>query len=236
MNAKTFCLDNYKTVFFDLFHTLTYPGIMQHERYEWELFGLDEKEWFSHSMATYERRGLGITNTPEGVIRDILLSARIEFSPEQLCLATEIRIKRFCACLLHIKHEVLSTVETLAGMGIELCLVSNADVIDKMGWSSSPLSRHFRHTVFSCDVGFRKPDLEIYTIALEKMAAKADESLFVGDGGGDEFIGAKKMKMDTLMTTEFITDIWPGKIEEIKKSADFVVSRLSEILAPGKSI
>jgi hypothetical protein len=36
--------------------------------------------------------------------------------------------------------------------------------------------------------------------------------------------------MDTLMTTEFITDTWPEKINEIRKDADFVVPGLSELL------
>ena len=75
-----------------------------------------------------------------------------------------------------------------------------------------------------------KPGKEIYEFALKKMQAKPDDCLFIGDGGSDEFIGAKSFNMDTLMTIEFIKDLWPERIDKIKQNADYIISALCEII------
>ena len=62
------------------------------------------------------------------------------------------------------------------------------------------------------------------------MDATPEKSLFVGDGGSNEFGGAKRFQIDTLMTIEFIKDLWPEKIDEIKANADFFVTKLDEII------
>ena len=45
--------------------------------------------------------------------------------------------------------------------GIKLCLISNADIIDKMYWLDSPIAKYFDEAVFSCDVVYVKPNSRI---------------------------------------------------------------------------
>ena len=79
------------------------------------------------------------------------------------------------------------TFETLSGLreaGYELGLVSNTFV------PSEAMDRHLKQLglidlfptrVYSCDVGYRKPDRRIFDIALQRMGVRADEAVFVGD-------------------------------------------------------
>lgn len=43
------------------------------------------------------------------------------------------------------------------------------------------LFQSFDPIIFSCDVGLRKPDLEIYEIALDKLECKPEECVFIDD-------------------------------------------------------
>ena len=56
----------------------------------------------------------------------------------------------------------------------------------------SPLYNLFDEAIFSYEVGYLKPQAEIYQIALEKMNVNPEKSIFIGDGGSDELKGAKK--------------------------------------------
>lgn len=61
-----------------------------------------------------------------------------------------------------------------------------------MHWNKSPLSKLFDDTIFSYEVGYLKPQTEIYEIALKKMNVNSEGCIFIGDGGSDELRGAKK--------------------------------------------
>jgi len=50
----------------------------------------------------------------------------------------EKRIKRFENCLKRLDKNIIDTLDHLSRRGIRMCLISNADVIDKTGWDISP--------------------------------------------------------------------------------------------------
>lgn len=52
----------------------------------------------------------------------------------------------------------------------------NAQVLREQGWYDG-----FDPVVLSCDVGYAKPDKEIYDIAIERCHVKANEILFIDD-------------------------------------------------------
>ena len=108
-----------------------------------------------------------------------------------------------------------------------MCLISNADVIDKNGWESSLLNKYFEQTIFSCDVGVLKPDKEIYDIGLKKMGVAAENAVFIGDGGSRELQGAREVGLNTILVTHFSGDMR----SEIKREyADIVVDRFEDII------
>ncbi|NOY07505.1 MAG: HAD family hydrolase [Spirochaetes bacterium] len=227
---KTLNIDKYDTIFFDLFHTLTFPGIVNYKINEWDIFNITKKLWSYHSIKTYPERGIGKIEDPEQIIKNILLSGNIPFDKTKVKDATKIRIEKFKNCLININENIIDTIKFLYAKNIKLCLVSNSDIIDKMGWDFSPIKQYFRFAIFSCDIGVLKPDKKIYQLALDKMKTIPEKSLFVGDGGSNEFKGAKLFNMETLMTTEFIKELWPEKIDEIKNDADYVVDKLNDII------
>jgi putative hydrolase of the HAD superfamily len=89
--------------------------------------------------------------------------------------------------------------------------------------ASVTLASRFDVTIFSCEVGIRKPDPPIYRAALEGLGVDARHALFVGDGGSDEHRGARAVGLRAVFVTHLVGRWWPQVIEPRRAHADFVV-------------
>ncbi|MGN1179926.1 MAG: HAD family hydrolase [Suilimivivens sp.] len=112
---------------------------------------------------------------------------------------------------------------------VKLGLISNADMIDCKYWKQSKLFSFFDDAVFSCDVGFLKPDRHIYELAMQHLNVLPGESLFVGDGGSEELYGAKSVGMKTVFS-ESLEIKSEEKRNGIMKYADYHIKDFAEIL------
>lgn len=218
-----------KVLFFDLFFTLVEPKYDSHHN-EFNLLKLDVNEWesFSEDESLYFKRARGIVSNPKEILREIINIGNFEISNELIEELTNLRIERFKKSLQNIEREVIDTLMFLRSKGYKLCLISNADVIDVMHWETSPLNELFDQVVFSYEVGFVKPEFEIYQIALLKMGVLPYEAVFIGDGGSNELLGAKKAEIITIKTNHFINR------EDVNKdnnaSIDYMVSNFEDLI------
>jgi putative hydrolase of the HAD superfamily len=65
-------------------------------------------------------------------------------------------------------------------------------------WEQTPFAGLFDSAVFSCSVGFSKPDPRIYALAAEELGVEPGACLFVGDGANDELPGAERAGMTAI--------------------------------------
>lgn len=217
-----------KAVFFDLFFTLA--NLEYQAENEFTLLGISRKEWenSAESPQVYSLRATGKVKTELEMIETMVAALTFGVSAQQKKKLIEIRNQRYKKALTDIHPDILSTLEKLKNAGIKLCLVSNADIIDKKYWNISPLKNCFDDVIFSCDVGIVKPDKEIYQLAMDRLGVFPVDSIFIGDGGSDELAGAKNVGMSTVLT-EFLTVKDTAAREKIKKSADHTVTDFKEI-------
>jgi putative hydrolase of the HAD superfamily len=80
----------------------------------------------------------------------------------------------------------VEAVAQLARLGLRLAVVSNWDVelvgyLEQLG-----LADHFVTVVTSAETGAPKPDPRIFELALERLRARPDRALHVGDSPADE--------------------------------------------------
>ena len=90
-----------------------------------------------------------------------------------------------------------------------------------MYWNKSPLNNLFDNIIFSYEVGYVKPQKEIYNIALNKMDVNPENCIFVGDGGSNELKGAKELGIRTVLTG-YLLKRERKQHNEIKKFADYI--------------
>ena len=198
---------------------------------EFTLLNISRKEWeaSAENADVYQQRATGKLKTERQMLESMVAGLPFSVTENQLENLVEIRNDRYRKSLTEIHPDILSTLKQLKDSGIKLCLVSNADIIDKKYWGISPLKDYFDAVIFSCDVGMVKPDKAIYQLAMERMRTTADNCYFVGDGGSNELSGAKNCGITTVLT-EFLTVKDSATRENILKSADFVVQDFKQLI------
>jgi putative hydrolase of the HAD superfamily len=110
------------------------------------------------------------------------------------------------------RPDAIPTLVRLRERGLQLGLITVCSTEVAELWESSAFSGRLDATVFSCEVGIAKPDPRIYELCCERLGVRAEDCLFVGDGGNDELPGAERVGMTAVQLRapgEELTE--PGK-------------------------
>jgi putative hydrolase of the HAD superfamily len=164
------------------------------------------------------------------IIGDMARAIDPSVRDELIRTAVENRIARFADALAQIPQETQDVLRTLKSRGKRIGLISNADVMEVAAWSQCPIAHLFDSTVFSCRAGCVKPEPQIYQVSLRELSVGPDEAVFVGDGGSNELEGARNLGITTIMITGIIREIWPERIPDCRRHADFVIETLTELV------
>ncbi|HEY3209437.1 MAG TPA: HAD family hydrolase [Actinomycetota bacterium] len=125
-----------------------------------------------------------------------------------------------------VQPEVLATLERLQRAGFPMGLVSNISLrpdlmradLERMG-----LGTYLHATVFSSEVGVRKPDPRIFQEALDRLGVEPGETTFVGDRLYDDVSGAQAAGMRAVLTRQFRHE------DDPEYAPDAVISDLAEL-------
>ena len=125
-----------------------------------------------------------------------------------------------------VQPEVLDVLRGLRSAGYRLGLVSNVSLrpelmrrdLDRLG-----IGELLDGSVFSSEIGVRKPDPRIFNEALARIGASPAETVFVGDRLYDDIGGARATGMRAIQTTQF------RKEDEPEPRPDRVIADLSEL-------
>jgi putative hydrolase of the HAD superfamily len=212
----------YRAVIFDLWQTLVPFPVESARRMYRELattWGADHESFDE----VWNRRRLERETGPiEQHLRSV--AAELGLSGD---IAAVLKLRRdWTTQSLVARPEAVPTLEELRRRGHRLGMISacSQDVPD--AWGDSPFGGLFDSAVFSCSVGFSKPDPRIYELCADELGVSVEECLFVGDGANDELPGAERAGMTALQLRA------PGEAltpEGERWTGDYV-ERLSDVL------
>ena len=180
------------TVLFDLFETLvTTPHTDRPSQQAMvKELGLnleDVRKW----LKEHTREMLtGKFPTYESVLHALCTSLNVKVPESEIAALSSGRSHQKQDALHSVRSEVLACLSQLREGGWQIGVISNAHPEAVTSWSSSPLSSAVDDAVFSCEVGFMKPDPEIYTLACDRLSISPQHTPYVGDGELDELHGA----------------------------------------------
>lgn len=219
------------TIVFDLFHTLTdveskWSAIPTTS----ELLGVSSVAWNDQLLLHSKDRLTGKVRDPFLIIKGMAHAINDAIPDEKITEVVAKRTQRFQHTLSAIPEGNLRTLEALKSSNKTLALLSNADIMERNAWDNSPLRHYFDVVIFSCDVGYAKPDAEIYELCLTSLNKTGRECVFVGDGGSNELVGARRAGMSTIFISGIMKELFPSKIEERKQQADFHIESISDLL------
>ncbi len=194
-----------------------------------EILGVSREDWNRQLLFYSEDRLRGRMKDPFEIIRKMAHAMDARIPEDVIREAANSRAARFRHALKHIEPSTIHALRTLKTIGKLTGLVSNGDLNEISGWDDSPLKQYFDSAIFSCCVGYIKPEREIYEMCLNELGVLPGESLYVGDGNCDELRGAKEIGMTTVLTIRVIKKIWPERIDGRKKYADYEIDELKEL-------
>ncbi|MFA6190061.1 MAG: HAD family phosphatase [Candidatus Staskawiczbacteria bacterium] len=116
------------------------------------------------------------------------------------------------------KTDILNLAKKLRNQGIKTGILSNifkfeADVIRGNGGYDE-----FDPTILSYEVGFRKPEAEIYRMAIDRARVKPEECIFIDDKK-ENLILPEQLGIKTILfknPKQVIDDVW--KIVDVNKN------------------
>ena len=120
-----------KTVFFDLFFTLA--DLEYQQENEFTLLGITRQQWeaSAENPQAYNLRATGGVATEKEMLASMVSGLPFSVTDSQLEKLVEIRNDRMKKALCEIHPDILFTLKQLKEKGVKLCLISNADIIDK---------------------------------------------------------------------------------------------------------
>ena len=170
-----------KAVFFDLFFTLA--NLEYQSENEFTLLNISRKEWeaSAENADVYRLRATGKPKTERHMLESMVNGLPFSVNENQLKRLIEIRNDRYRKSLTDIHPDIFFTLKQLKDSGIKLCLVSNADIIDKKYWDISPLKDYFDAVICGDMVSKSKPEPDIFIKACEELGVKTNEAYAIED-------------------------------------------------------
>jgi len=191
-----------KAVLFDFFGTLV-PNFMlsEHKAVLREMAGAagaPAEPFVEQWLATFEERATGLFPTARENIHAVCETLKV-IPKDHLCTAA-VRLRlEFEQRHIAPRATALSTLKAIKARGLKTCVVSDCSPELPQLWNETPFAPLFDATVFSCDVGVRKPNPKIYLEACRRLGVEPAECLFVGDGGSRELTGAVAVGMRAVL-------------------------------------
>lgn len=105
-----------------------------------------------------------------------------------------------------VEPGILDTLRNLRARGLRLGLVSNVALLPehmRADLDALGIGELLDASVFSSEVGTRKPDAAIFRTALDRVGVGPQEAVFVGDRLYDDIGGAQATGMRTVQTRQF---------------------------------
>lgn len=121
-----------------------------------------------------------------------------------------------------------STLAALVDKGYKLGIIANQKLGTKERLDSWGLRQYFDVIAASAEIGYAKPDKEIFEKAFELAKCTAAESMMVGDRLDNDIIPAKSLGMKTVWIKNGLAQ--HQNIELGEGVADYQIHSLSEIL------
>ena len=127
---------------------------------------------------------------------------------------------------IRVEPQVLATLAGLRAQGYRTGLVSNLTLLPELiraDLERMGLAAHLDATVFSSEVGVRKPDARIFREAMSRLRVKPAVTVFVGDRLYDDVGGAQAVGMRAVQTRQFRQE------DDPTFAPDAVIDHLSEL-------
>lgn len=208
-----------KAVIFDMFETLIthYETPLYFSAQMAEDAGIAEERFQALWRQTEHDRTVGNVTLEEVV--EMILRENGCYSESTLLKIVERRIATKEDCFRHLHPEIIPMLSKLKEQGIYVGLISNCFSEEAEVIRRSELFPYFDAVFLSYEQRVGKPDEEIFIRCVDALSVKAEECLYVGDGGSRELETAGKLGMKAVQAVWYLKE---GTMQPTGRKSDFL--------------
>ena len=225
-----------KALLFDFGGTLDTDGIHWSEKF-WETYALFRipvsKEKFREAFIYSEKKCAGIIKSDYNLIQtfETQLKYQIEYLQNNFDLSSVYnliinKLSEYCyGTVLHnikTSQKIIESLEQSYLLGLVSNYYGNVEAVLK----ELSLKKYFASIVDSTVIGIRKPDAQIFGIALNELGINPTEAIVIGDSYSNDIAPAKLLGCDTI----WINNKGWQNPDEIS-SADRIIKSIKELPA-----
>ena len=126
--------------------------------------------------------------------------------------------------------DVIPVITELNNKGISLISVSNKSYKNIATLKTYGIERFFSKEFYSCDIGYAKPEYELFKYVQSVIGVEPESILHVGDSLKSDIIGASQMNWKTAYILRQMENIKDSTIAEYQISDLFGVLSVVDIL------
>lgn len=207
-----------KAVIFDMYETLItlYAG-MQYFRAQISAdAGIPEGKFVEIWNTSESDRTVGKVTFEE--VLEQILRANGCYSEEKIKLISGKRTRSREEAFEHLHEGILPLLSGLKERGILIGLISNCYSEEAVVIKNSILYPYFDAVCLSYDEGLSKPNPDIYIRCMHRLNVRAEDCLYIGDGGSDELEAAQRVGMQTAQAVWYLKE---GTRQPVKNKTGF---------------
>ncbi|MFC1644883.1 HAD family hydrolase [Patescibacteria group bacterium] len=118
---------------------------------------------------------------------------------------------------VHCYPETIELLHWLRLRGIKLGTVSNLATPYKRPFFRLALDSLIDEYIFSCDVGFKKPEGVIFESMIQRLGVDSSEILMVGDSVASDFIGSREAGLRAILLSRVKKRGFDHEIESLEE-------------------
>lgn len=204
----------YKNFVFDVYGTLVDIHTNEHELATWQkladtlkFYGVsytaeELKETYFAGCELQIRNGKATFKHPEVDVVEIfcqIFANKGKKAGKSLATHLAQEFRAFSTEYLKVYDGVVETLTKLKKAGKKLYVLSNAQsCYTKTELGRLGLRKYFNGIIYSSDYKCAKPDAKLFDVLLQKYNLKKDETIYVGNDGYTDVLGARNAKIDCL--------------------------------------
>jgi putative hydrolase of the HAD superfamily len=223
----------YSAVIFDLFGTIVDDFIASSVGLNDAEFpaalGVPNDSFMQNWRELINRRTLGEFQTVEASIEHVCGIIGASVTAEQMTEAVEIRLQLTRRALTPRPNAVF-IISQLKRSGYKIGLLSNCSIEIPIVWPETEFTELFDVTVFSSRERVKKPALQIYHLACERLGVKPEQCLYVADGENYELKAAAEAGMHPVLIRTSSQETRGEVLREAREWQGKTICTLAEVL------
>ena len=195
-----------KVVIFDMFETLVthFESPVYMGKQICNDMGIAENKFREIWDTTDDDRTLGKISFEEVIEESLRINNR--YSDQLFEKIVSKRKMSKIECFKYIHPQIMPMFRALRELNIKIGLITNCYFEERDVIKNSVFFDYFDAVCMSCELGMKKPQIEIFQRCTSDLAVRPEECLYIGDGGCFELETALSLGMHPIQATWYLKD------------------------------